>query len=81
LHFFELYRLYLDSHAHGLGQEFLDIGGGPDIETVAVEADRANIETTESRPASTSAIFGNEDFCHRLTRASTRQTRRISTPF
>src|SRR5665213_1678047 len=52
LHFFELYRLNLRSHAHGLGEEIPDIRRGPEIDTVAVEADRANVETTESRSAS-----------------------------
>ncbi len=49
LHFFELYRLDLHSQAHGLGEEILDISRGPEIQTVAIEADRANVETTESR--------------------------------
>jgi hypothetical protein len=51
LHFFELHRLDLDSHAHALGEEIPDIGSRPEIETVAIEADRANVETTESRSA------------------------------
>jgi hypothetical protein len=52
LHFFELYRLDLNSHSHGLGDETLDISCRPEIQTVAVEADRANVETAESRTAS-----------------------------
>jgi hypothetical protein len=51
VHLFELYRLDLDSHPHGLGEEFLDIGGGPGIASVTVEADRTDIETAEPRPA------------------------------
>jgi hypothetical protein len=39
LHFFELYRLDLDSHSHRLGEEILDICRGPGIETIAVEWD------------------------------------------
>jgi hypothetical protein len=51
LHFFELYRLDLDSHSHALSEEIPDIGRGPEIETAVAEAYRANVKTAESRSA------------------------------
>jgi hypothetical protein len=50
--FFELQRLDLHRHAHGLGEELLDIGRWPEIKIVVIEADRPASSMSNCRATS-----------------------------